>query len=372
MLQRYLDSYKITIEVNKMAGRGRPVGSVSKTTALSSRRKKIKKTPLMSKTGVELDSCHCRRCMKDKKPTDFFDAVDFFLDTSGKMSICKSCCNDIYSRMYLSEHSMDKALLRCCRILNVRYDEDAVSTTQERVKKIFDEGRETENIFGIYKMSLSATQKTRITRRNIMEDMIFVEPVGIMSAVNPMGDDIEESFDIKQFWGDNFEYDDYVYLERELSEWKKTHKSDTKAEETLLKELCYKGLETRKARVEGRSTANLVKELQDLMKTASVDPAKTAIAGSGKSQDTFSSFIKTIEENEPADFYKDKGLFKDFDNIDFYFRKYVTRPLKNFITQSRDFNVETDDYDDSDEFLMDDKITVEDINNGNIPQTLQE
>jgi hypothetical protein len=95
--------------------------------------------------------------------------------------------------------------------------------------------------------------------------------------------------------------------------------------------------------MEGKSTSGLVKEKQDLMKTASVDPAKTALAGSGRSQDTFSAFIKTIEENEPADYYKDKEMFKDFDNIDWYFRKYVTRPLKNFITQSRDFSVEVDD-----------------------------
>ncbi len=53
--------------------------------------------------------------------------------------------------------------------------------------------------------------------------------------------------------------------------------------------------------------------------------------------------MKVIEENEPASYYEDKKLFKDFDDIDFYFKKYVTRPLKNFVTQSRDFNVDTED-----------------------------
>ena len=96
----------------------------------------------------------------------------------------------------------------------------------------------------------------------------------------------------------------------------------TKAEETLLKEICYKGLEIRNARTQGRSPGSLVKEYQELMKTANVDPAKTAIAGSGKARDTFSEFIKTIEQNEPADYYEDQKLFKDFDNIDFYFKKY--------------------------------------------------
>jgi hypothetical protein len=114
-----------------------------------------------------------------------------------------------------------------------------------------------------------------------------------------------------------------------------------------LKEICHVELKIRKARIEDKSTASLVKELQDLMKTANVDPAKASLANAGKSQDTFSSFIKTIEENEPADFYKDKDLFKDFDNLDWYFKKYVTRPLKNFIQiGSRDFDVSDNDFED--------------------------
>jgi len=88
--------------------------------------------------------------------------------------------------------------------------------------------------------------------------------------------------------------------------------------------------------------ASAIKRLQDLMKTASVDPGKASLANSGKAKETFSSFVKVIEENEPASYYEDKKLFKDFDDIDFYFKKYVTRPLKNFVTQSRDFNVESE------------------------------
>jgi hypothetical protein len=62
-----------------------------------------------------------------------------------------------------------------------------------------------------------------------------------------------------------------------------------------------------------------------------------------------------IEETEPAEYYADKTMFKDFDNIGFYFEKYVTRPLKNFVMGSRDFNVETekDGDDDDDSFDID-------------------
>ena len=187
------------------------------------------------------------------------------------------------------------------------------------------------------------------------EREIIREVVETKSEIQPLREDrhieIETQIvpqEVLIYWGEGYNFIDYEFLETELSEWKRTHKSDTKAEETLLKEICHKQLEIRRARSEARPTSSLIKELQELMKTASVDPAKTAIAGAGKSQDTFSAFIKTIEENDPADFYKDKGVFKDYDDIGKYFEKYITRSLKNFTTGSKDFNINDDDSDDED------------------------
>jgi hypothetical protein len=198
-------------------------------------------------------------------------------------------------------------------------------------------------LFGYYKSKL-----TSFAQLNQSGILTFSEPVNFISD-NPMQDnEVKNPEYFKQFWGEGLSFDDYSYLETELDDWKKTHRSDTKAEVTLLKEICFKMLEIRKKRnVDAGSTGGLVKELQDLMKTASIDPGKASLANAGKSQDTFSSFIKTIEENEPADYYKDKGLFKDYDNIEWYFDRFLRRPLKNFITGSRDFSLEgPDDSDD--------------------------
>jgi hypothetical protein len=327
-------------------GRPKKIETTTEQKTVARTKKLPPKKIVTSRTGVELTECYCRKCMKMKPAMDFFEATDLFLDANGKMSICRNCCNDIYNDIFLSERNFEKALLKTCRILNVRYDETAIFAAKETLQSMLEKGLDTDKIFGMYKGKLSKTQETRINNRDLTEDFTFQE-LGYGLVENPMtDDDYEDAHDLKQFWGTNFEKEDYDWLEEELADWKKTHKCDTKAEETLLKEICYKEFDIRKDRAEGRDPSNKVKQLQDLMKTASVDPAKTAMAGSGKSQDTFSSFIKTIEQNEPAEYYKDKELFKDFDNIDFYFRKYVTRPLKNFITQSRDFNVEADDGED--------------------------
>jgi hypothetical protein len=311
--------------------------------------RRTKPKEIISRTGIVLTECYCRRCMKTKTPDLFYEAVDGgLLDKNGKMSICRDCCNEVYNNFYNENHSVEKSLLKACRTLNIRYDEGAVQATNDTLFKYLERDKETEKTFGVYKSKLMKLQNTRITDRNVNEDFTFVEP-SVRIINDELDDNIEDSAYLKQMWGTNLEYNDYVWLENELSEWKRTHKCDTKAEETLLKEICFKGLEIKKARESnGTASSSMIKDYQDLMKTANVDPSKTSVAGSGRSQDTFSAFIKTIEQTEPAEYFENKKLFKDFDNIDFYFKKYITRPLKNFITQSRDFNVDADS--DPDEF----------------------
>lgn len=321
-------------------------------------RRKVK--TVKSKTGIELETVYCRKCMQNLKPSEFFTSVDEILDSNGYFSICKSCCNKIYDNYNRVEHDMAHSILKTCRKINLKFDERAVEAARLHIQTLFDNGKETDNVIGIYKSKIAANSKDNFADSVSAMDLTFIEPTQALPAARPLDISDIGADELKRKWGDNYNREDYEYLERELSEWTKTHKNDTKAETTLLKELCYKSLEIKKEREGNKSTAALVKELQELMKTASVDPAKTASIGSGRSQDTFSGFIKTIEETEPADYFKDKELFKDFDNIGWYFKKYITRPLKNFITQSRDFNVEKEDDEDDDEL----NAIIEEIKSG--------
>jgi hypothetical protein len=241
------------------------------------------------------------------------------------------------------EHNFEKALLRTCKILNVAWVPNAVEATKTQVSKAMSSGKTDIQVFGIYKSKLS-------TLSNLNSDIQLTFDNSVSNIETNTNENVTDDQDfnkyLKDFWGPDLIFEDYEFLESELARYKKTHKCDTATEESLLRQICFAELDIRKSRMgKGGGDASAVKRLQELMRTASVDPAKAATANSGQAKDTFSSFIKIIEENEPAEFYsgKDKELFKDFDNIDFYFKKYVTRPLKNFITQSRDFNVDTED-----------------------------
>jgi hypothetical protein len=314
--------------------------------------KRKRAAPVVSSTGVTVTECYCRKCMKMKKSGEFMKATDS-IDSNGFMSICKDCISELYVRIYSTEHTIERALLRVCRMINLKYSEAAITTTLSHLNT---QGKDPgdPSVVGIYKSKLIATQKTEMSKRDMTDDFTFREPSKTIitdeNSIENSGEDEEFIIYLKRFWGEQLTNEQYAFLESELDRYKKTHKCGNASEESLLRQICFAELDIRECRQEGKSPDGAITRLQQLMKTASIDPAKAAIAGAGKSQETFSDFIATIEQNEPADYYKDKKLFKDFDNIEWYFKKYVTRPLKNFITQSRDFNVEQDDSDSEDDF----------------------
>ena len=107
-------------------------------------------------------------------------------------------------------------------------------------------------------------------------------------------------------------------------------------------------------------------ELQELMKNLAISPnAINNSLNGGKAMDTFGLWIKDIEIEEPAEWMKGDprgDIYRDIDNVEEYFEKYTTRPLKNFILQSKDFNIEEGEeniFDDDDLSLIDDGETEE-------------
>ena len=307
------------------------------------------------KKRVIAEKFRCRKCGLPKVADDYYRSTEPDLDLNLKMSICKLCVKDITDGFIDSEKAMDKGILKTCRKLNVMFDKDICDRTVAKVQEIEQGGKATEMVFGFYLRFLFAKNADG-------KDLTFEELENEVVELVSVAEEIEVIPELERYekdWGKGLGQDDYVYLEEELARWEATHRSDTMAEKTLLRHIAYKQLQIRKVRESDPPDPELeralLKELQDLMKTCAIDPNKANAASQGKGKESFSAFIKLIEETEPAEYYADKTMFKDFDNIGFYFEKYVTRPLKNFVMGSRDFNVETekDGDDDDDSFDID-------------------
>jgi hypothetical protein len=293
--------------------------------------------------------------MLEKPPIDFFDATDTFLDRSGKMSVCKDCINEAYERIFANEQSMEQTVLRLCRILNVRYDPAAIDAAKKHLTTFEEKGTESKSVFGIYKNKLLSVQVgSKLSEKNWDIDLTFSEPNKDILEELPSGSiDNQEYFE--ESWGKLLKEEDYEFLEQRYGRWTHGREPDSYEEEILLRELCHKENEIRKARLESRGVDNLVKSLQELMKNSALTPALQKAASSGKVMDTIGMKIKMIETEEPAEHYKDRNLFKDFFNIGKYFLNYVTRPIENFFSGNKNFEITED----NDIIMDDDKSTEE-------------
>lgn len=307
-----------------------------------------KKKVVITKTGAKMSENWCRVEMKLKPATEFYQATDTYIDKSGLMSVCKGCLTEIYDRIYLSEGSIEKTILRMCRSLNVRYDERAIDSMRKQLATMKENGKVPSGVFGIYRQKLYAVQSSEIGKRN-EEDLGYQDVGGIKIVIADSELETEEERitleELKDFWGDGFALEDYKFLEKRIAEWKRDYSCSNKAEELVIKELCFKEMELTKSRIEGGKTSDsVIKAIDSLLKTGGLAPAQST-ASTGKSYDTIGMMIKQIETTTPAEYYQDKELFKDFDGLEKYITNYIKRPIMNFIGASKSFEIVDDDVD---------------------------
>lgn len=296
---------------------------------------KLGKTTRQPKV-VSGDKVYCRVCQKTLNSSSFYTATNPMLDTNGFLSICHDCCGKIYDDYFSIYNNLEVALQLTCQDLDVRFSKEALIQTQSHIESLLTKGKKASKVFGYYKSKLSSTNKSNERMESFRyKDSDFSSCENINEIENE-----EIDSDLILFWGKNFSIDDYIFLEAELSSWKQTHKCDNQAEITLLREICIKILEIRQKREKGDPVGGLQKELQDLLKTASLDPAKANAASAGKSHDSFGIWLKDIEQFRPAEWHDKQEQYKDMDGLIKYIQNYIVRPIRNFITGTRDFEID--------------------------------
>lgn len=309
-------------------------------------RKIIKEEPSIE-GGLPNGKCYCRKCQKIKSDKDFYKAIDETIDSNGFFSLCKGCIGETYKKILEIEHgSINLAVLFLCKKLNVLYSEDAISST---IKHFETTNWSEDKFYGVYLAKLRAnsglagfsfpdlTYKDNVVVNNTNKDVNIEE-------------DSQTYEELESFWGTN-KKEDLEFLERNFSEFKRSHKVDTYSEVVLTKEVCFKMLEIHKDRLlhDGKANDNSTKQLMEIMKNLAISPNMVSVANSGKQLDTFGNWIKDIETMRPAEWVEDKSIYADVDNIEEYGEKYLTSPMRALVIGNREFSLDSQEEDFSDE-----------------------
>jgi hypothetical protein len=313
---------------------------VKKVVKKSKTKTKVKSNSTTNTTSSTVKKCYCRKCMKTKTENSFYVSTNKIIDSNGFMSICKECCNSLYDVMYAeSNHNTKVAIYKVCELLDIVYFSDAATAAISQLKTVLTSGDAMgDKVIGYYKGKITAFAGNRKHTGGLT--FAYSDP-NPFTYENENGETSEEMDDAEMGmkWGTNFTIEEYAFLERELSNWKASHVCNNHSELTLLQEICITKLNIRRARQNNVDTDKLVKELQALMKTAAIDPAKANVADSGKSLDAFGLWVEDIENFEPAEYFEDKELFEDYDGMGKYWNDHILRPISNLITTTRDFNI---------------------------------
>lgn len=297
---------------------------------------------ILSKTGVSVETVYCRKCRNHLSPKEFYECADAgLIDTNGYMSVCKSCIQSLYDSVYEQTNSLEKTIHKLCISLNIRYSNEAVSATRSHINTLLENGKKVSAVFSIYKMKLTATKKSM--NKSGLEDMTYEDISTVYTAPDINTKEVPIPQDVMEFWGKSLLREDVEFLEREYAQFKQTHSTGTYAEVVLLKEVCNTMLEIKKARIAGDDTSKMQKALQELMKNLAISPNSANDKNTDKGDEAIGLWIRDVEMYEPCEWLKNDprgDAYRDVMHVDEYFEKFFVRPNKNFVTGSKDFNVE--------------------------------
>lgn len=310
-----------------------------------------KKRTVSPDTKIPEGSYYCRVCQRLRSKNYFYETTNPEVDTCGYMSVCKECLNTLYVKYYNIYHNVDAAVLKICQLFDIKFDQSAIAAA---LKHYENNGTESDKFIGMYKTKLLLMNRHRTTDRIEDIDLRYNHPVSITIAAPPQAEvGSEDLKELRAFWGEGFNINDLQILEKKFSDWSKSHSIDTQSERVLLKFICLKEYEIDKAISSKSGTATLMKEFQELLKTSALSPSMASASSGNKSMEAFGVWVKEIESVTPAEWIKDKSIYRDVDNIEEYGDKYITSPLRAFITGSKEFSLEDDsEKDDDTEFGM--------------------
>lgn len=267
---------------------------------------------------------------------------------TGYLPICRDC-----SKKFLLEHKdkyrdFKKAVQRFCMAFDLYYSDKIFDSASNK----FNDD-EPDRFLGEYVRQLNMNQYRGKTFDDSITDGFSFSKFDrsiFKEEPEPVKEEQKEPIDPKDIekWGDGFEKTDYDTLN---SHYKYLHASNPNFDgnqEIFIRDLCYNKMKQMKALREDRID-DYSKLSESYRKTFTVSGLKITKEVNVNEDFTIGVNAETIEKYTPAEYYKNRKLYKDYDNIGDYISRFLLRPLRNLMhgTTDRDYEFYVKDGDDN-------------------------
>lgn len=288
----------------------------------------------------------CCECGRELSTARFYKSNSSIFTGIGHMTICKECFVREFKKYKILYMNQKQAMQRLCMAFDIYFSDELFDATT---------GKDDDSLIGNYMKKLGLGQyKDRTFDSTIDEGFFFSGEKSKFSIEKKENETNGEPIDPKlvQKWGEGLSsVVDYNILEDHYKYLKSSNPNCDSNQEIFITDLCYTKMQQMKAVREGR-VDDYNKLTESYRKTFSQAGLKTVRDPSALDEFTVGVGIETIEKYTPAEYYKNKKLFKDYDGIGDYFARHILRPLRNmqYGTDDRDEEYYVKDEGDYDEY----------------------
>lgn len=245
------------------------------------------------------------------------------------MPYCKRCTQEIFNNYYNRFKDIETALWYTCAELGIPFLRKVYERTVERVGSA-----KNPNYIGVY-ITMFNISKNKTDKWETFADTDV--PMGEVDKLKDIEISRENQIkELKMTWGDGLDIDDITFLE-----WRFTTYTNgielTEYQASRYRDLCSCELKIKKdidTQQNMKAKATIAKELG--IDQFTIDKEKSDV------EKMLEHDIYIMEKYEPAEYYADKDLYKDYMYIKRDWIDYVLRPIKNLIVGSKDYNISKD------------------------------
>lgn len=251
---------------------------------------------------------------------------------NGVQPYCRDCGNRL-TQEYLKKYgNMEAAIFYTCADMGVPFVRKLFDIYMNRIKDY-----KSANYWGNYTMGFSAN-KSKAEKEAWTgfdgTDTDYKDIASIQKSEKAIKDEQKE---LHYRWGEDKDTTQLQYLESRWASYVKDKVLDV-AQEQLYRNLCLAELDI----WEGNDVDKAMKRQIDMMKALGID--KFEVERQKTDVERMIEYdIWLMENEEPAEYYKNKGLYKDFRGIHAGWIKEIKRPILNLITGSKDYDIEKED-----------------------------
>lgn len=283
--------------------------------------------------------CVCCSCGEPLALTKFYKSNSVFY-ADGHLPICKECFSSKFGHFAAEYHSNKMAMQRMCMTFDIYFNEAAFDSCDT----------DDSTVLGNYFRKLNLSQHKGKTFEDSIKEGFDLsgdrKPVKETREVVNVDSDDEENenadmidpADIEK-WGAGLEPTDYTILNSHYRLLSSSNPQCDGNAEIFIIDLCYTKMQQMKAVRESR-VDDYKKLTESYIKSFTQAGLKTVKDTNAMEDFTIGVNAETIEKYTPAEYYKNRSLYKDHDNIGDYIDRFLLRPLRNLMRGTKDRDAE--------------------------------